>query len=279
MFPPARPLSTRFGSEFFRSIPKEPGVYLMEDGRGKIVYVGKAKNLRNRLSSYRYLNPERASRKSIRLIHSVEKISWQLCESDRDAQLRENFLLRTHQPKFNTVNVYPKAYCFIGFRYSETLLELRFLRNEEVGFQLFGAFKTGAIFGYAALLRLLWATSKSSFALSHFPLRMLGSKPPRDFQIVVEPEVAAAVSAFLEGSHNRLSEWIAKFKAEELTTFETNLLASDAETLESFFQTATSKNRLLKHAFDVQTQVIPQEQLNDLLVQARCSLLQSIKTL
>ena len=56
-FAPPQPLVERLGKEFFREDPPVPGVYLMRDATGHVLYVGKAKNLRQRLRSYRVANP------------------------------------------------------------------------------------------------------------------------------------------------------------------------------------------------------------------------------
>jgi excinuclease UvrABC nuclease subunit len=53
LFPPPKPLVERFGEDFFRALPPVPGVYLMCGATEGVLYVGKAKNLRKRLSSYR----------------------------------------------------------------------------------------------------------------------------------------------------------------------------------------------------------------------------------
>src|SRR5216117_269038 len=52
-WPDAQPLVERFGREFFRALPATPGVYLMREISGTVIYVGKAKNLKRRLGSYR----------------------------------------------------------------------------------------------------------------------------------------------------------------------------------------------------------------------------------
>ena len=59
LFPPPKPFNDRFGSAFFRSLPREPGVYFFFDGDGRIVYIGKSKSLKQRLNSYRYIHPDR----------------------------------------------------------------------------------------------------------------------------------------------------------------------------------------------------------------------------
>lgn len=59
LLPDPQPLVERLGRDFFRRLPECPGVYLMRDGTDTVVYVGKAKNLRKRLGSYRTANPDR----------------------------------------------------------------------------------------------------------------------------------------------------------------------------------------------------------------------------
>src|SRR5688572_16556861 len=94
------PLLEKMGAEFFRSIPKDPGVYFMMGRDGQILYVGKAKCLRQRLRSYCYAKPDRVPRKVLRLVTLLTEIKWEICTSERAALLRENALLRTLRPPF-----------------------------------------------------------------------------------------------------------------------------------------------------------------------------------
>jgi excinuclease UvrABC nuclease subunit len=110
LFPPPRPLVERLGEEFFHALPTGPGVYLMcGDGEG-VLYVGKARNLRQRLSSYRVANPERLPRRMIRLLYRVTRIEWDECASDEAACHREEALICVLTPKFNAAGkVWPIA--------------------------------------------------------------------------------------------------------------------------------------------------------------------------
>jgi len=107
LFPPPQPLVERFGRDFFRALPEKPGVYfLCGDGAG-VLYIGKAKNLRKRLSSYRSANPERLARRIFRLLFCVTRIYWEECPDEDAALERERQLLLALQPRFNAAGRYP----------------------------------------------------------------------------------------------------------------------------------------------------------------------------
>ena len=109
LFDPPRPLVERLGENFFRAIPAEPGVYLMCGDSEGILYVGKARNLRKRLASYRVANPERLPRRIIRLLHRVTRIEFDICPTEEIARLREELLICVLTPKFNAAGkVWPK---------------------------------------------------------------------------------------------------------------------------------------------------------------------------
>lgn len=101
LFDPPKPLVDRFGAAFFRALPTDPGVYLLCGESAGVLYVGKARNLRRRLSSYRVANPERLSRRMLRLLHLVRRIEWDVCVSEAAALEREAWLICVLQPRFN----------------------------------------------------------------------------------------------------------------------------------------------------------------------------------
>ncbi|MDR1869554.1 MAG: excinuclease ABC subunit UvrC [Treponema sp.] len=78
--------------------PTEPGVYIMKDSEGQIIYVGKAKSLRNRLKSYFSGEKDIKTATLLRRVHSIETI---IVSSEYEALLLENTLIKQHSPKYN----------------------------------------------------------------------------------------------------------------------------------------------------------------------------------
>lgn len=87
-----------FGS-ILPSLPSKPGIYKYFDASDTIIYVGKAKNIRKRVSSYFVKNNE--SYKTIRLVEEIVRIEFAITDTEQDAFLLENSLIKNHQPKYN----------------------------------------------------------------------------------------------------------------------------------------------------------------------------------
>ena len=91
-------------------IPENPGVYLMKKN-SKVIYVGKAKNLKNRVSSY--FNREHESEKTRELVKNIEDIEFIICNSELDALVLENNLIKKYTPKDNILLKDEKTYPYI----------------------------------------------------------------------------------------------------------------------------------------------------------------------
>jgi DNA polymerase III subunit epsilon len=94
------------------AMPKKTGVYLMKNVQGEIVYVGKAKNLRDRVSSY-YSQPIGYTRKMDGLIEAVKEIDHVVVGSELEALLLESQLIRRYQPRYNTALKRTEHYPYI----------------------------------------------------------------------------------------------------------------------------------------------------------------------
>lgn len=106
LFSLENPLTARFGSDFFKALPRHPGVYFFYDSAETLLYIGQSLDLRARLGSYRHVAPEKHARRTLRLIHRVARIDWQLCASAQEAVATEARLLLEHRPPFNRAGVW-----------------------------------------------------------------------------------------------------------------------------------------------------------------------------
>ena len=89
--------------------PDSPGTYLMKDGRGRIIYVGKAKNLRKRVGSY-FRPIQQLEPKTQRLMAQVKGVDYLCTGSEKEALLLENSLIKKHRPRYNIILRDDKSY-------------------------------------------------------------------------------------------------------------------------------------------------------------------------
>ncbi|WP_428656771.1 excinuclease ABC subunit UvrC [Runella sp.] len=126
-------------------IPTEPGVYRYFSEEGEIIYVGKAKNLKNRVSSYFVKNhPDRKTR---RLVSQIRRIEYTIVHTEFDALLLENQLIKRYQPRFNILLRDDKTYPFIKV-FNEPFPRVETSRRLDK--------KTGTFYGPFANLRSMY---------------------------------------------------------------------------------------------------------------------------
>ena len=107
-------------------LPDLPGVYQYFNGDGKIIYVGKAKNLRKRVSSY--FNKVHDNRKTSILVRKIADIKHIVVDSEEDALLLENNLIKKYQPKYNVLLKDDKSFPWICIK-NEPFTRVFFTRN------------------------------------------------------------------------------------------------------------------------------------------------------
>ncbi len=106
----------KFGDDFIESLPPSPGVYRVFNINNELIYVGKAKNLRRRLSQYRNVKRRKAHRKMKAIVQSASQILIECCSSDAEALRLELKLIQEHRPSLNVANAYSFTYPMIGFK-------------------------------------------------------------------------------------------------------------------------------------------------------------------
>jgi len=110
----AKRFDTKFGAELLAGLPTTPGVYLFRDASDEVLYVGKAKNIRRRLTSYRNAGPRKRHRKMRMLVREAASLEVRLQASERAALAVENELIQTLSPRYNVEGTYSFLYPAIG---------------------------------------------------------------------------------------------------------------------------------------------------------------------
>ena len=117
-----------------KSLPNEPGIYFFKDNTNKIIYIGKGRNLRKRVSQYfiktSYIDPyyEEKIKDLVKRIISIEYI---VTENEKEASILENIQIKKHLPRFNVIMRDSKSYPWVGIFYSEEYPRIKILRNPQ----------------------------------------------------------------------------------------------------------------------------------------------------
>ena len=257
-------LQQRFDRAFFRTLPACAGVYLMCDAKSRVIYVGKAKNLRQRISSYRYVD-QGCSRKTARMVACIASIRWRICASEEDALLEENRLLRELRPCFNRINTWPKASRFVRIATGTTSVQLSLVIEPDG--ECHGAFKGASRQNFASLLRWLCARDAPYASL---PRSLLPERAPAtcEFSTKQAESWLDHLRLFLRGESDELLKSSAMTSNRDDFPFQVVFRQTDLVALEHFFRIGPQRNRALRERFGV-GHLIPQHELDDLIVRHR----------
>ncbi len=277
LFESENPLTERLGEDFFDELPKVPGIYKMYGSTGKLLYVGKAKNLRSRLLTYRRAKPGRESRKVIRLVRMIHAIELEEYPSEEEALLRENELIRNQKPEFNHAKKQHEAYYYLVFNASETGIttDLRMhVRDEEKEFT-YGAFKGHVTVrrGLGALLRQLYILKHNIEQPFDLPSQLLRNLTPMHYELeapgLLKEEWLQQTESFLSGKSIELLFAIMEHARKQtlLEAFIGKVILKDMEALKFFYERCCRRNFEITELLKLDTALIPQEKLDDYLVQ------------
>lgn len=129
--------------EKISELPRRPGVYQYFDASGTIIYIGKAKNLKNRVSSY--LSKRNQSNKTLLLVRQIEDLRYIVVDSEQDALLLENNLIKKYKPKYNILLKDDKSYPWICIKkehFPRVFLTRQYIRD---GSEYFGPYTSSKL--------------------------------------------------------------------------------------------------------------------------------------
>lgn len=192
---------------FAPSIPTSPGIYKYVDTEGTILYVGKAKNLRNRLSSYFGEKKHQLAKTKV-LVRHAHHIEFTIVETEQDALLLENSLIKKHRPRYNVMlkdEKSPLVYiCIKKERFPRVFLTRKVFKD---GSTYFGPYlQKFRVEQIAELIRKLFQLRSCSLNLSEENIAKGKFKPCLEYHI--KNCAAPCVGLETEESYNRKIEQI-----------------------------------------------------------------------
>lgn len=166
-------------------LPEKPGVYIMHDASDKIIYVGKSRNLKNRVSQYFGNNVKNA--KTMRMASSVRRFECIFCDTEMEALTLENTLIKQHSPRYNIKLKDAKSYPYIKLT-AETYPRLIMSRKRtDDGAKYFGPYSgTQTVFSVISLVNKtfgLYSCKRS------FPSDIGKGRPCINFQMGICPGI------------------------------------------------------------------------------------------
>ena len=112
------------------TIPEAPGSYQFKDRNGRIIYVGKASNLRQRLSNY-FQNPRNMHARTAQMVQTAESVEWTIVANEVEALMLEYSLIKQHDPRFNVRLRDDKSYPFLAVTSSEKWPRAQVMRGRK----------------------------------------------------------------------------------------------------------------------------------------------------
>lgn len=125
-----------------KDLPQSPGVYIMSDVSGTVIYVGKAVNLKNRVSQYFHTSVK--TEKTMKLVENIVDFRYIICATEEEALVLENNLIKKYAPKYNILLKDDKQYPFIKINVKEKFPSVQVVRKlVDDGSKYFGPYMVG----------------------------------------------------------------------------------------------------------------------------------------
>jgi excinuclease ABC subunit C len=224
--------------EILNAIPTKPGVYIMKDGRGTVIYVGKAINLRSRVRSYFQNSVEHV--KTIRLASAVEDIDFVITGSELEALILEMHLIKRYRPRYNVRLKDDKRYPYIKVHWADDFPKVTVTRRMDLsdGSRYFGPYTSAwAVHQTLDLLRKIFPyltcnrqiTGEDERACLYYDIKLCGGPC---IGAVSREEYRATILGLIDFLNGRSEQVVSQLQtkmaaAAERLDFETAALVRD----------------------------------------------------
>jgi len=180
-----------------KSLPAKPGCYLMKSAAGKVIYVGKAKSLKPRVSSYFQMGAK--TPKTEILVGHIRDFEFVLTETEAEALILENNLIKKYKPKYNILMRDDKSYPYISLNLKEPFARPQYVRKvkRDKDHKIYGPFVHGS--GITEVLRILM----KSFQLRDCNLREFNSRKEPCLLYQIKQCSAPCVGKISQESYNQ----------------------------------------------------------------------------
>ena len=279
--PPLNPFQKRFGPEFFKRIPDSPGVFWLLGSKRQLLFVGKSNNLKNRLQSYKRLNPSIITEKQQHLLHDIHDIHWTQCDTDSSAKRLETELLKKYSPSYNQTNSPSDNCSYIGYAWTDTALYFAHSQVVNPNLHFFGAFKGKApvTAAYNALMRVMWMGLHRDPQFS-YPLPLLKGSAPKQFHFSLPKQLLQSeqeswqllLHNFFLGHSDMILHKLGKSIESVMgknDSFHQNWLKRDLDCLKKFYEQGPIKNLRIRQLFAFDSPLVEAEWLDDLILQSK----------
>lgn len=266
MIPPAL-------KDTLRDMPHKSGVYIMRDFLNKIIYVGKARDLKKRVSSY--FSSRKKDRKTRALLDSLETLEYHVVRSEAEAVLLEGRLIKEHRPKYNIAFRDDKRFLLVRVNLADEIPKFSLTRiRKEDGGRYFGPF------AHAGALRKTLETLTRRFGLrscppitpgeedfKHCHAHIIKNCPAPCIAKISRSEYKARVEeacAFLEGKSASLAEELKLEMKKAAENLDFEKAASLRNLLEDLQKTTRPTKRFTRALPTLPSAIAPEEDLDDL---------------
>lgn len=259
------PFKTKFKNGILEGIENSPGVYRFFDSANNLLYVGKSIQLRTRILTYGRIQPDKHSKRLVRLASKINYLKIEYCENEEQSLLKENEYIRKYKPEFNRANTQHELYVFVGLKKSEDGIEIGWSLTEHSSTfdELFGAFK-----GLSSTYRMLMSIQRLQALRSGKSLyqkKWFIKRPPNKIECKItalkKEEIYSLLKNYFNGSCCPIYIWINNLTL--TSKFEENVFNESLGEYIKWFQWQGIRNKAIREKFKFKNDLITQEGFDD----------------